>query len=575
MSIISSVSSALGIGNSSIVKSASSAISNLLSMSSGINKSGNAASAAIPSAINISASPNISSAANILSQTNLLGGNISAPSISDLSLKLSSLPSLPSFPSLTTAPTPLAIPTFTSGPNDSLMSVDIYSVSDIGTSLNSIQSSIPAISVPALSAFQGSGASTTNLNAVVNSAASAVKSISSINPLSNIQQQVPAMFGSIKSLPKGCGGALTSGIVKDLNKLSKQKGLMNGKGFNANTSKLNCINAIGNTLNTMAKANGCNNIPFSFPDSSALLASLANAVKSALQVGIPGAFSAMICGLTNALSIDKIAGSVTKDVSLFGDLPSLSGMAKFTTPGALSAIAPNLIKDFSSFFSKTAPGVTGNVSDHIDMMASYDAIDPNWDSVVTDGNGTISDLTPVMGASGDFYDTVTNGVTATSSSVVISNNIGPFPDSTVALATNSVPNQDLLLASSLTNTNTDVKSCISNDFPNISITPVSASSTTNVPSSDPGVPSSDPSVPVIPDKNDPVAMKNYKDNYSFINHESSTRNNFDGTSTTVNKTIKEYLYDTSPYYTKHGTVISTETIKTSNSTGDVISYNIK
>ena len=207
----------------------------------------------------------------------------------------------------------------------------------------------------------------------------------------------------------------------DLNKVNKYSGSMNGYNFNFRSSKVNCINGIGNVLNTLATSNGCKTTPFSFPNPTAALSSLVNAGKHALTIGIPGVFSALVCGLTDALNINKLASRLALPVSSSSDLNSLISMASLTTPGALIKSVPNLISSFSKKFSLSAPGITGGAGDFSSMIGSYDLLKPDWNIANTIGNGDITDLSSVMDASDDFYQTVISGIDSASNLTNISN----------------------------------------------------------------------------------------------------------------------------------------------------------
>ena len=466
--VVSSVTSKI---SNAVTNVAANAASNLLSISTSLNNVGNASSASI-----LKNTSSLSPAAAALSPANLVIPDLASGLISD-----TALPTTPSV--LTSSPNLLAVPTFTSGPTDDLASIDIYSAPNSGVIVNSMQSIIPSELNNALASFKGSSANTSNLNNLVNGAAGALTSLSKINPLSQIAQQVPAMFSGLKNLPKGCGGELTSNLIKDLNKVNKYSGSMNGHNFNFRSSKVNCINGIGNVLNTLATSNGCKTTPFSFPNPTAALSSLVNAGKHALTIGIPGVFSALVCGLTDALNINKLASRLALPVSSSSDLNSLISMASLTTPGALIKSVPNLISSFSKKFSLSAPGITGGAGDFSSMIGSYDLLKPDWNIANTIGNGDITDLSSVMDASDDFYQTVISGIDSASNLTNISNNTD-FTDSVMALSNDMVPNQDLLYAPTFLDTDTDPQSCLTSDFPEIP-TPESSILPINIPAVNP------------------------------------------------------------------------------------------
>ena len=453
--------------------------SNLMSMSSDINSSGNAASTAIPSIANANGVSTDNPVAKIYNDSNASLTNSAITSLGVISAPNSLATS--TIAAATASPNVLATTTFNSGPNDKIASVDVYASPDSTTPINSIQAIVPAAASTALSAFKGSKSGLASLNNLLNSTASITSGLGNINPLAQIQKQVPAMFAGIKQLPPGCGDNLKKGLNKDLSKLNKFKGLLNGKSFNLNNKSLQCALGIGNAINAMAKANGCGNIPFSFPDVSALLSSLKNLLNSALSIGMPGVFSSLICGLTDLLSIDRLASMCAPNVASFSDLGSLTSMANATTAGSLMCTNPDLISNFASNYSSSSPGLLGTntISNYTDMTSSFSTINPNWLSTTTAANGDITDLSNVCTASDDFNQTASDGIDFGAQKTTYPN-IGKFPDSTNALANDAVPNQDLLLNPTLANSGTDVNSCIARDYPYTVVSGSLASSTKGV-----------------------------------------------------------------------------------------------
>jgi hypothetical protein len=92
-------------------------------------------------------------------------------------------------------------------------------------------------------------------------------------------------------------------------------------------------------------------------------------------------------------------------------------MSQMASPGSLLMNNPNVIKDFSSSF-KLPEGSTANDSNrnYTDLMTSFNSANPNWDTCTREtetGSDTITNLSSIVGASPDFNQTISNGITLT------------------------------------------------------------------------------------------------------------------------------------------------------------------
>jgi len=411
--------------------------SNILTITKDLNKAGSAASSAV--AANLSVTPPIS-----LTD----GMNISlASSVAELSKASSSL----------------AIPTFSSGPNDTFAAADIYSLADTGKTINNILAT--DVSKP-VAALKGSKASESSLTDKLINASKKIKVKDLSNPTAMLDKTFPTLFPSINRVSKNCDGAgnsLIRGINRDL--LNSRKYGTNGGGrYRIKNKDLNCSLAMGDIINSLAKSNGCTTTPFGTDDRKTKAAALSNVGKIAAGLGMGGIFSSLICGLNDIFTVSKVAKDLAKSISKFSDLKSLKAMALSTAKGLLKKSGPTIIKDFAKNFSKSAPGVTMTGKDsYVDMMSGFNTIDSNWLSTDTVGNGKVGDLSNAIGASSDFTNVVGEGISL-DSILTPAPTSSVFTNSIVALSTDSVPNQDLLFAKSFSEPVTVEKSIFSN-FP--------------------------------------------------------------------------------------------------------------
>jgi len=427
-----------------------SSTSNVLAISSGVNGGGNAASPAIPASVNSSSGQIKSPAANVISQTNSQNNDVVSDALNYAGVDSSN--SIPTYGSSVSTPLPntLSPTSFSTGPNESRAAVDVYKETSSKT-ISAVKEA-PAATKPSVTAMAGNKSTTGNLNSILSNTAKAKSSIDSINPLSRINREVPAMFVGMRQLPPNCGTGMTKGVVKDLNGLNKTTMSMNGEKVKVDTSKLACVTGIGNMTNSVSKANGCKTTPFEFSDIGAKLAGLANAIKSATDVGLPGAFKSFICGLTDTFSIDKLGAAVAGTVAAKSDLGSLKSMSESTTKGYLNKTNPTLLKDFAKNYSnKPGSSSADNAGNYQSLTGSFAGIDPNWMKSKRNGSDT-TDLTIACQGSPDFKSTMQNGIYAN----------GPTP-----IANGTADNQDLLYARHLPVT--DVNSEVRSSFPRTAV----------------------------------------------------------------------------------------------------------
>lgn len=400
---------------------------------------------------------------NILNNTDSTGGAastaLSTIKTSDISLTDGMNISLSKSESM------LAIPTFSSGPNDKLASVDIYSLS--GSGGRSINSILAKTSLPAAEQLKGSDAGVSKLNDILNKSLNSIKLDDLKNPTTLLDKALPGFLTGANKLSKPCGSnSFLDNILKDLSG-KKHKST---SGYGIKNSDLSCVMAVGDIVNNLAKANGCPESPFGVSDKDAKSSAIKNAGLLGAKFAIPNIFGSLICGINDIFSINKAATDLIGPVVKNGDLKSLKTMALSTTTGILKKSAPSLIKEFSGNFSKVFAGVSdGANTSKIDMLSSFKTIDTDWLSTDTTGNGKIGSLHNVIGASDDFNSFTREGIYLDSITTPVSNSNGIFTNSITALSNNAVDNQDILYSSLVSNDTNTVAKAISNSFPDTTL----------------------------------------------------------------------------------------------------------
>jgi hypothetical protein len=306
-------------------------------------------------------------------------------------------------------PINLALPTFTTGAKDNLAAVDVYGVTS-NSPINSIQA-MPAIpSLAAAAALKGSQTSNSDLSSIIDNIAKKAASLNTVNPVNRLDS---TFVSATRALPPGCANNLLSEISKILSKLTGARISANGILGMLNKLHIPCVTGMSGLINSIGNVAGS----FSIKDPSASIASLSGVVNAASKLGIPNTFSSVLNGTTDTSIINGVVSNSLPTIIATSDLGSFKSMSQMASPGSLLMNNPNVIKDFSSSF-KLPEGSTANDSNrnYTDLMTSFNSANPNWDTCTREtetGSDTITNLSSIVGASPDFNQTISNGITLT------------------------------------------------------------------------------------------------------------------------------------------------------------------
>lgn len=337
-------------------------------------------------------------------------------------------------------PRNLAITTFVSGPNDKTATVDVYS-----TTTTDVINLIPPISIPLedtiqnslrgsasmTSALPGLSALSGGLNAVKGTMSIGASLSAAASQIAGIASSGASLLSRISSISSVVGSTLKSIGTSQLNSLigtatSVLGGLVGGGSASVNIGGV-ISNIAPSNISQASSAAGLlgsltgNSSLVAFTDNGAQTALYSSALSSAMNAGIPGTFQPTLnaAGITSLPQINSIASGCMPSIIASSDITSLSQVASMTSPGAMNALQPNLVQDFSSNF--TAPvNQTANqsVANFQTMSTSFSSINSSWNSTtrtLADGTiDTVTDLSVIQNGSPAFQSAaVLNGLNTT------------------------------------------------------------------------------------------------------------------------------------------------------------------
>lgn len=295
---------------------------------------------------------------------------------------------------------PLAAPSFITGPLDSLATADVYKVAAKAV-VNSIQAISNAPAVAEASGIRGGKSmSAANLAAAV-PALPAAPSVASLT--ARLNNAVPSIASALNSLSSGSSSSLLGSIKTGLSIVATVNGVAKQlKNNNLITDAL----AIGNLIG----GNKCGHT-FNLSDPGAAIGALSGLINQGMALGIPNAFTGLTCGVTNPNTLNGIAANVMPSAITQSDYITLGAMGAVTTPGALTALKPNVLNQFTAGY-QSQPGtnaaqVTANYNG---IQSAFNSVNPGWNKATINGGSVPAlNVTSLIGASSSFNATLACG----------------------------------------------------------------------------------------------------------------------------------------------------------------------
>lgn len=294
----------------------------------------------------------------------------------------------------------LATPTFLSGAQDELATLDVYKEAGSQT-VNSIEDYFSSFNKESLGKLLKGGKSVLSL-------LPAIKSLSKLNfsklDTKSLLTQVTKMSSSVSSALKVMGAGDQTSI---LTKIGEAGGSftseINGIVSKIPYGKLASVQGVAGLINSFAPE-----LPIKINDYPGVAKLIEGASAVAARAGLPNSLTGLLSSnisLDNKtlLKIAKAAGDELIKSSDIGSLKALSGKLKV---GELVQALPNLTKDLSNNFKKPFECTANDLPEvHSSVMDLYSSADPSW-NIASWGNGSIPNLTGIMGSSDDFKEVI-------------------------------------------------------------------------------------------------------------------------------------------------------------------------
>lgn len=322
-------------------------------------------------------------------------------------MQLPSLPSLPTLPSLPSVELPqmpaLAKGAFDGGPDDSVATADIYSLtSSVSGSADSVITSIQELEL-------GIDEKLFDMKLAAGEVADFL-SAQKDQLLINKDLLTERLLGANSEF---------KGVYNELNDTLK-KGAMLKTAAQAKASKLLCtindtksfvdsakikdVRSLGNFVNKYVGSK-----IFSGQDSGAISGMLGSVITTASDLGIPGAFKA----IADTVKDNGILGRVTRAVLPIAlrnsDTAMLRDISSSAAGKLINVFSPGFTQSFSKAFVYRGDRAK-TLTSFEDIFRAFENVDSAWDLLDRNGNGSALNLLSLIGGSRDFQNLVLTGV---------------------------------------------------------------------------------------------------------------------------------------------------------------------
>lgn len=276
----------------------------------------------------------------------------------------------------------LAATTFSSGPDETLAVVDVYTATNSEV-VTSIEDTSPVVDTtdPVLA----TGASVTD---------KAFKGVSENPEITELSQQsITDRLGSL-----GKDGALRNSI-KDY---SVKAGAIIGAGdqlrgtisgvlagtTNTILSKnFQAAGALSGIINNFTKGQ----YDISFKDMGAVSGMIASVTQQASRLGLPASFSTMASGVTNKLALLGAVQKILPDMTSRGDVDGLTDMSKTIVVDDVACIRPTVVKDALGNYTTPKDVAQSDYAGYYDKLtAGLGGIDSAWRNVSRENTQILS-----------------------------------------------------------------------------------------------------------------------------------------------------------------------------------------
>lgn len=313
----------------------------------------------------------------------------------------------------------LARPSFVTGPNDALITVDVFSGTASGI-VNSISSLASQYDVDLIGMLRA-GAAAAQVLPIVEGIANGRLLLNPQNAIARLLTASNTLVaaaggGSLGALFNNLSSGVQSAIAEGGQILGEVTATVGGVVSTIANGAVNDIQALGSLINGFAGS-----AEFMMVDNQALIGMASGVINAASRYGVSGAFNAMVRGITSPYILNGICQQVAPGLVSVSDINSLSAIAGAVATGNLRAINPSICLSITQNYSRSASGnsaqadPTNDAANYDSIINCYNAANPGWNIAqrVGDavGDSTI-DLTSLQGGTDDFNSALAAGVYA-------------------------------------------------------------------------------------------------------------------------------------------------------------------
>ena len=313
----------------------------------------------------------------------------------------------------------LAPPSFVTGPNDALITVDVFSGTASGI-VNSIASLAAQYDVDLIGMLRA-GAAAAQLLPVVEGIANGQLLLNPQNAIARLLTASNTLVGAVGGTVTAAFNGLSSGLQAAIGAagqvLGSVEATVGGVVSTIANGAVSDIAGLGSIINSFAGS-----AEFMMVDNQALIGMAVGVINSAARYGVPGAFAAMTRTITNPYVLNGIIQQTMPNLVVASDLTSLQSLTAAAGPQGISAVNPNFTSDFTTSYSSTGTGASvgqgmpnQDASNWTAIQNCYNQANPGWNIASrvgdSDGSSTI-DLTSLQGGTDDFNSALAAGVYA-------------------------------------------------------------------------------------------------------------------------------------------------------------------
>lgn len=274
----------------------------------------------------------------------------------------------------------LAVTTFSSGPDDSLATVDIYKV-DGKSIVNNINEITDAIDLDNLKSLVSGTLSDLDMDSMIESVNETTGEL--MVDAKSMLDGIIASNSDLMSALKSMGSDLQNSLLNS-SLFSSISGTLNGITSIFTNADLGSLQGISRMINALA----CSNLPFNFTDIAGLISLGANLIKNAVMMGLGGAFSAFAnCPKITTPMLNGIAVELRPYLLSNTNNSLLSEVAHSSAGPYLNNYQPNFISQYMANYNQKGTGNLDYFNEYESMSTSFFLMDPNWNKYGNEING--------------------------------------------------------------------------------------------------------------------------------------------------------------------------------------------